>query len=555
MRDLLRIGLLIDEDNLPAWIIEMLREIINDPENKIVLVIKKKSKDQNGLRRYLHREFKYLLYRFYQSIDHKIFSFSEDALKSKNISSVLSLNSIGTLEIVPVPNDKGELIAREDVDRIKNYNIDVLIKLGFRNLVGDIYDATKYGIWTYSMGASKLYDDSPMGFWEVMESRYDTNVNIIILNKDKNLNKLIMHSRFQTIHFSVNRNLNMLLWKAASFLPSQLRELKELGENEFFQQINRINKFSHKNTIIKKGYPNNLEMLKWGLSMIISYIKIKTKNLFFFDQWILLFDFNTKSSHFDSFSLYRKILPPRDRFYADPFLIKKNNKYYVFFEELIFTENKGFISVLELDENGNYTKPVKVLEREYHLSYPNIFEFNDELYMIPESGTNNKTIEIYRCIEFPANWRFEKVLIDNIKAFDSTILFYDGKYWMFTYLEYFKGKSLSHGLYLFSADEPLSDNWKYHPQNPVIPDAVYSRPAGNFFTRDNKIFRPSQDCSKRYGYGMKINQIIKLTDTEYEEVEVDSIYPEWDKKTISTHTINSVENLTVIDTEIRRRRF
>ena len=67
--------------------------------------------------------------------------------------------------------------------------------------------------------------------------------------------------------------------------------------------------------------------------------------------------------------------------------------------------------------------------------------------------------------------------------------------------------------------------------------------------------RPSQDSSKRYGYGVKINEIKKLSETEYEEIEVDSIYPNWNKNIIATHTINNSVDLTVIDGLIRSRFF
>ena len=58
-----------------------------------------------------------------------------------------------------------------------------------------------------------------------------------------------------------------------------------------------------------------------------------------------------------------------------------------------------------------------------------------------------------------------------------------------------------------------------------------------------------------YGYGMKINRIDKLTESEYEETCVDEILPQWDRNIIATHTYSWIERLTVIDAVLERPRW
>jgi hypothetical protein len=208
---------------------------------------------------------------------------------------------------------------------------------------------------------------------------------------------------------------------------------------------------------------------------------------------------------------------------------------------------------MEMDEGGNYSEPVKVLEQNYHLSYPFLIEDHGELYMIPESKQNN-TIELYKCTNFPLEWKLEKVLMSNVQAVDATILYKDNKYWLFCNITKSPGPSAQDELYLFYSDKLISDTWKSHPLNPIVSDFTKSRPAGNFFNYKNKLYRPSQNSLKHYGYGMKINQVIELTETTYEEKVIDSIYPEWDDHIIATHTLNSTTNLTIIDALLRRKK-
>ena len=83
-----------------------------------------------------------------------------------------------------------------------------------------------------------------------------------------------------------------------------------------------------------------------------------------------------------------------------------------------------------MDSKGNYSNPTRILEKDYHMSYPFLFEHKNELYMIPETS-KNKTIDLYKCVDFPEKWEFKLTLIKDIEAVDSTILFHNNLFWLF----------------------------------------------------------------------------------------------------------------------------
>ena len=274
--------------------------------------------------------------------------------------------------------------------------------------------------------------------------------------------------------------------------------------------------------------------------------------MFFFNQWILQFDL--KKGYSDSFWRYKKIIPPKDRFWADPFVIFKDEKYYIFIEEYIYRLRKGHISCIIMDSKGNYQFPIKVLDKSFHLSYPHIFKSESDLFMIPETGSE-KVIDLYKCTKFPNKWEFVTRLMENVEAYDSTLFFHDNKYWLFTNIRENQGASENDELFLFYSDTLLTNDWKSHPNNPIVSDVTRARPAGNIFIRDSKIYRPSQNCSKTYGYGIKINHIVTISENYYEEKEIGSILPNWDNKIISTHTYNASGSLNIIDARMRRRKL
>jgi hypothetical protein len=101
----------------------------------------------------------------------------------------------------------------------------------------------------------------------------------------------------------------------------------------------------------------------------------------------------------------------------------------------------------------------------------------------------------------------------------------------------------------------LGKDWTPHRLNPVISDARRARPAGAIISEGGRLYRPSQDCSVRYGYAIHINEITRLSVDEYEETETVSIVPDGSRDIIGTHTYARAGRLTVLDALRPRWRF
>ncbi len=280
---------------------------------------------------------------------------------------------------------------------------------------------------------------------------------------------------------------------------------------------------------------------------IVRRINKEIASRFFLDQWVIMF---AKGSDYDSldWSAFQPLVPDKDRYWADPFIIQKENQYYIFIEEKIYATGLGHIACLTLDQEGKLLSNQVVLERPYHLSYPFIFDDRGQMYMIPETA-GNRAIELYRCVRFPDRWEFVKNLITDIYAVDATLLEHENRFWLFANVKTESGSSLN-ALHLFYADDPLSSHWTPHPRNPIVRDLRSARPAGRVFSRNGNLIRPSQDSSKRYGYALKFNRILKLNENEYKEVTESTFAPRG--KILGAHTFNQAGELTVIDAIIRR---
>lgn len=98
------------------------------------------------------------------------------------------------------------------------------------------------------------------------------------------------------------------------------------------------------------------------------------------------------------------------KWWADPLLYLHDGKPYLFCEEFDMAAAHGSLVVAELDENGTPGPFTTVLNEPFHLSFPNVFDWNGEIWMLPETGADH-SLRLYRCKSFPNEWecvqRFE----------------------------------------------------------------------------------------------------------------------------------------------------
>lgn len=266
----------------------------------------------------------------------------------------------------------------------------------------------------------------------------------------------------------------------------------------------------------------------------------------FHSHWYLRFGwldqgFNNLSQLENLFEIHS----PHKFTFADCFYAKNQDRHYIFFEEISDKHPVGFLSVFEVFKDGTFTQPQNILKLDYHLSYPCIFQIDNNWYMIPETFSN-KTIELWKCIEFPNKWEKHSNLFENISAADSTPFFYKGMWYLFTSTKR-DCKKFGDRLDIFFTKDILQPDWKEHPQNPVYRGIQQFRMAGKPFIYNNKLVRPSQDSLKRYGGNIELKEITHLSPTKYEERLLDIISPKWNDMDDGCHSIDVHSDFIVLD--------
>lgn len=231
---------------------------------------------------------------------------------------------------------------------------------------------------------------------------------------------------------------------------------------------------------------------------------------------------------------YVPLLAPRDQFYADPMLFKKDGVNYIFFEE--FDYKKGVISYVTLDEQGVASEPTRALEMGYHLSFPHVFLDNGNIYMTPESS-EVKEVALFEAVEFPNKWEKKRVLVKGESFVDPIVFQHDGLYWLITAVHW-------DDLRIYYAKD-LESEFIPHPINS---QRLRERNAGNVYWENGKWIRPVMtDCRQGYGRAMILNEIVKLTPQEFIEKPFAYIHPTWAFGLDGTHTYNQNDDFVIYD--------
>ena len=500
---LLRIGIIIESFSQARWVRKSLENVLATGIGQFALVVKVEAK----------RSGDGLLYKFYNRLDRRRFPTT-------------------ATELVDIQDLFNEVPVIEEVNKVAEFNLDLLMNFASTEWNRRVSNSAKHGVWFHTFGDAagfrEVIDDDPMTHLSLKSLRGETE-------------DVIYYSTSPTLgRFSVGLNNNNCYWKAAAFMARAVRDLQ--SGDKFASERCAVAPLRERSNL---GTPSNAAMSGMFLKLTGRAAARVFEKLTSINQWIVAYRFDREE--------FKYLIPPVGRFWADPFQIKVDGRYYIFFEDYVNSMGRAHISVVEVDRNGIVSGPTEVLKLDCHLSYPFVFEWQGDYFMIPETGERD-VVELYRASSFPFKWEPVKVLLEARSPVDATLAEVNGQWLMFVNIEE-EGVAVNWDeLHLYFADSPLGP-WTPHERNPIVSDVRSARPAGRIFRSNGLLCRPSQDSSLRYGYATIINIVTEISASTYKEAPLLKINPDWDNDIIGVHTLNMLDEMTVIDCLMKRRKF
>ena len=222
-----------------------------------------------------------------------------------------------------------------------------------------------------------------------------------------------------------------------------------------------------------------------------------------------------------------EVRAPRGSYYADPFPWMHDGQPWLFVEEFRYWENAGRLVALPLagEAAPRVTHPLHMAGG--HLSFPFLFEHGGELFLLPESS-QARTVDLYRCEQFPDRWRLRHRLLVDVDAADSVLIRYADRWWLFTSVRD-HGDQPRH-LAIFHTDDLFTGEWQPHPVNArkLYADRPYGsgRCAGGIVClADGTPLRLIHWNQRHYGEGTKLMRIETLTPDAFSESEFTGTHP------------------------------
>ena len=526
-----RVGVMCNGRRFPAWQAEALRALSEIPGVEISLLIVRDAPQGSGSKLSKLRDRRTLLWTLYNK------GYVERRSRaSRPVDMTTDLAQVAEIRCRTVPvGSFAERFTDADVETIRSYDLDLLLRFSFGIIKGEVLEAARFGVWSFHHGDERSFRGRPPGFWEIYE-RCPTVGSILQRLTERLDGGVVLHRGFfRTIPYSYVRTRDEAFLGSAIWPSVVVRQI-QCGDTAIAEAMP-----SSTNAPVRRD-PTNGVMTRFLVRQAVQFILAQVRGTTRAAKWTIgLVD--VPISRFLT-------TPPPDirwvseqgpsRYLADPFAVEHEGTVTALVEDYDYSTHRGVISAVEFGANAN---PEVVLDTGVHASYPYVIESDGEIYCIPETYQANE-VRLYRAIEFPHRWEQVTTLVQGVSALDSTVFQHDDRWWLMC-TDQEDGSNSKLRVY---HSPSLVGPWEPHALNPVKTDIRSSRPAGTPFIHKGELFRPTQDSSESYGGAITITRIDVLTPTAFSEEIVNRIAPPRSGPyRDGIHTLSAVGNRTVVD--------
>lgn len=521
----LNIALIVNNSFVPEWQYQLVQRILRLRRIHLKMVVVAAGVPETFIARLLRRSLNLLK--------------AIDRLGLASPGDPTHLRSLATLCHKQVFHNLGE----DGLEAIyADRSIDVILAPDqYAGLPEWLFRHCRYGVWRLFSGSANtvLNEWTGVGEYVAGEKQIYAGISAQKSSDAKVTNYIFLTSNSINRTF-FHRSLEPMLWKMAGILPRLLQQVRDSDDRELML-VGRHKRYASRSRALALGWRHRT---KPGLPLLMSFFSTMLagkwtalqRKILKKEKWTLLYGVYNESVGLQLENL-QALTPSAGKHWADPQLVQHQQRHFIFLEEWVDQDNKGRIVCMEWQKGDRFSAAIPVLEEKFHLSYPQVFQFADQYYMVPESA-ENKNIALYRCTRFPDRWEFVHNLLEGVEAYDATLHEYQGCWWMFVNIRVHPYSSSDDLLYLYSAKSPLSREWISHPCNPIVSEVSSARSAGKIIQFDNNFYRPSQNCAGSYGRGLNLNQIVQWNNEQYQERTLHRYLPDGESGLFGIHTLS-----------------
>lgn len=527
----LRFGDMCRESHLAKWQADSIQKLIDEQSAKLSLVIYDARPSESYMDKYL--KLRNLLWTAFMFLKRKKFR------ATQKIDCSAWFDVVETMNCQVIKKGKfSEYFNEKDIDKIESVELDFILRFSFGIIRGRVLTVAKYGVWSFHHGDERAFRGGPPGFWEIYKNDKVTGAILQRLTHKLDGGIILKRGFFRT-KYNYVKNRDQMYLESSRWPAQMVVDIKNGKTDMMFSAPTKTDAPIYK-------LPSNWKMLLYILRCSYFRIAQLLEAFFFVDYWNVGLSKEPISAFLEGKKPPVEWFPldSYELFLADPFghtIDKSTGRFEIFIETFEFKNNKGHIDCLTYD--GTLSKRTKIIDEEYHLSFPFVIEAGNNMYMIPESNESNGVF-LYKAKDYPLKWVKEKCILESFRGVDPAVHHQDGKYWMFISD---KEDGVHFNLNIFFADH-VEGSWHPHAKNPVKTDIRSARSAGNLFEHQGSLYRPSMDYSEKIEGRVRINKVNILSEHDFEEEEVTIVDPyHGELYGDKIHTLSAVGDYVLID--------
>lgn len=424
-----------------------------------------------------------------------------------------------------------EYFSEDDIDRIRDYDLDFVFRVGFGIIRGEILEVPKYGVWSFHHDDERKYRGGPACLWEILKGDPITGAILQRLTDRLDSGIVLRRGHFRT-RDRWAENIDNVLYGSAEWPAQVVTDILNENASYLHEDPSTTDAPIYRN-------PSAVQLSTYHVRNFLNRVDDHFTGRTRWNIGVVKSSAADLVCDTDAFDVDWCPQPVDDGFVADPFPMTVDDTQYIFAEYYSDESEKGTIVYVNYPDGFKNGKFEVAHEESHHLSYPYLFRHDGVVYAVPEASQSGE-VTLYR-VDAPDEWTSIETIVPDTAAVDPSVFRYEDRWWLFfSPLEYEHEK-----LHIWYASHPAGD-WKPHENNPVKADVRSARPGGTPFVADNTLYRPAQFCATGYGKRTLINEVTTLSPTAFEEETIRQIRP-LDEYPDGLHTLSTHGNLTLVD--------
>ncbi len=547
-----RIGILLSSTKCNKFLYETISELAKSKQVEIIYLLNRNDNVTQGIWRKVKCKFQIYglvpslelgFFKLLTFIERKILNgFFQKGEERKEVFSIDEFTENARVYLMPAFSTSGRIVRYppKDIEKIRSLDLDLIIRGNAPGIFsGDILTSTKEGIISFFYADNRWNRGGPPAFWEVYLRKPSTGFIIQRLTEKLGAGDVLFRGNIPT-RSSYTRNVDNLYKESNPHLAKLVLKYAASNHMPSLEAVTPLGGTFYR-------APSFAESVVYLLRTFMQFFTSIIRRLFLrqYMRWSVAFI----NGSWQNATLEKgvRVTNPPGHFFADPFVVTKNNTTVCFVEDYSYIEKRGCIAAIEIIDDRNYRILGPVIEESFHMSFPYLFEYEHNLYMIPETSQAN-SIRLYVCIDFPLIWKYQKDIMVGCRASDSMLFKIGERWWLLTNMTTDGNIDHCSQLYAYYSKHPFSNEWIAHDLNPLVFDSSNGRNGGIL---DAESMSPVRGRQKQgfalYGAALSLAKITNLTPSSFCEQEIGRVLPNFFHKIKGCHHMHSNGKFTVYD--------